>query len=162
MSVTILDKPATPTVVREDNRLIADAEGAAFVWMKDGKLLEHTSQSIPEAEPGTYTVQIIIDKGCISDLSEPYTNTVTSLRDTFSPGSIVIYPNPNYGKMYIESTTPLDALVTITDMTGKLIYEEQVRQLNNPKELNLTTSRKGLHLVHIRSANLTATCKIIL
>ena len=67
------------------------------------------------------------------------------------------YPNPvNSGKIYITSKTSLEKEVTIFNVLGKAILQQQVS-----KELNIATLPPGVYIIRIKEGDTTATRKLI-
>ncbi len=71
-SVVINPKPDRPIISESNGILYAEAEGQ-FHWYKDGLLIDdaNSSEYQPDAD-GIYTVRVINEFLCPSDLSEPY------------------------------------------------------------------------------------------
>lgn len=69
-----------------------------------------------------------------------------------------IYPNPSNGIFNIETTTPVNILVT--DLTGKMVYSTE--QVKNNSTINLSSLQKGMYLAKIESNRSCKTKKLII
>ena len=75
--------------------------------------------------------------------------------------SISIYPNPSNGIFTINSTSVLNALITVSDITGKLVATETINGLN--KQIDLRNHQDGVYFVCIsKNQNAIARYKILL
>ncbi len=68
--------------------------------------------------------------------------------------SIMVYPNPNNGRVYVTGFTADEktTLIEITDVTGKLVYKQQNNIGNGVIELNLPFV-SGVYFVHVVSSS---------
>jgi uncharacterized protein (TIGR02145 family) len=70
-------------------------------------------------------------------------------------GSLKIYPNPFVGSSRIEifPAFPGDAIITVNDLTGRMIAQTKMYLDASQNELILTGLKKGFFLVTIRGSN---------
>jgi type IX secretion system substrate protein len=67
------------------------------------------------------------------------------------------YPNPvSNGKIYITSKSSLDKEITIFDVLGKKVLQQEVS-----KEVNISNLSPGVYIIKIREGEATATRKLI-
>jgi len=78
--------------------------------------------------------------------------------DNFSATKIKVYPNPSNGLITIDSKTAVD--VTVTDLTGKVVYT--AKEVTNQSALNLSSLQKGVYLVKMSNQEGSQTEKIVL
>lgn len=106
---------------------------------------------------GLYQVKHIISNNCVNDtiIKEIYigTNNVLEIKNKFN-----LYPNPSNGKFKIEMTEN-NVFVTVTDITGKTVFAENV---TSDSWIDLTNQPKGTYLVQIKSENGLRNEKIII
>ncbi len=71
---------------------------------------------------------------------------------------ISFYPNPvTAGKIYINSKTSNDKLVTIFDVLGKKVFQTTLTS----KELNISNLSSGVYFIKFEEDNSSATRKLI-
>ena len=90
-------------------------------------------------------------------------NTILSLVDTdLDNGSyFTLYPNPTDNLVNIQCATITDRMVLeIFDITGKIVFKEQVSSLT--KQVNCATFSKGLYLVKLSNAKQSFIQKLII
>jgi hypothetical protein len=65
-----------------------------------------------------------------------------------------VYPNPTNGKLFVEFRALVAGVHTIfvTDLTGKMIFSEQVVSNGgeNVKEIDLSGAQAGLYMVYVK------------
>lgn len=71
-----------------------------------------------------------------------------------------VYPNPNTGELTIKLSSKSNYKVTVINMIGNTIYEEDNLSLKNIK-LDITDHPKGIYLVQIINSEKSLTKKII-
>lgn len=86
------------------------------------------------------------------------------IEDEFTSGAVDIYPNPTSGVFDLTINSFVNDVynVTITDITGKLIYQQEIecKSGENNLSLNLTGQQNGIYLVNIRKHDKTVTKKL--
>jgi hypothetical protein len=91
-----------------------------------------------------------------------YTATINSMEDNAKINDIQIYPNPAQDFIAITSHQLLksNTIVSIYDITGKLILEEDAL-MNNKLILNVSTLNAGVYFVKLKSEDGLFTQKFI-
>ena len=94
------------------------------------------------------------------------TEGYAGLEEEFGAKSVAVYPNPNQGvfSINIYSLTQQEIDLTITDLTGKVVYNELMlcNSGENSKEIRLENLQNGLYLVSVRKGNETVTKKLFI
>ncbi len=74
-----------------------------------------------------------------------------------------IYPNPTESKLFLsfESTEIKKIKISVMDLTGKVIFEEYFRSMNQIVEIDLSEEQKGIYLVQLESNDFLRTKKVI-
>lgn len=84
--------------------------------------------------------------------------------DEINESDISIYPNPNNGQfnVNISSGTQELYIIKVTDLTGRLVYSEEVQCQSGPnnKTINLNNNNKGLYLISIQKGDAMITKKL--
>lgn len=91
------------------------------------------------------------------------TNTISDKETIKNNWSVELFPNPTNGNFTLVSKTENEALmVTITDITGKLIYNNTVNTSNFIINLDVN-AKAGVYLISIKnSANECITKKLVI
>ena len=91
-------------------------------------------------------------------------NTV-GINENESNHSISIYPNPTNGQFTIKTSglANANALVTVRDISGRVIFEENIAQSNQAftKVYDLSNYAKGLYFINLMDGNNQQTFKLI-
>jgi uncharacterized protein (TIGR02145 family) len=77
-----------------------------------------------------------------------------------NPNKIRIYPNPAIDKINIDfSNLNQFCIVTIYDLSGKIIVQKQIKQLQN--EINISSLINGIYIIEISDAQFISQKKLI-
>lgn len=88
----------------------------------------------------------------ILGLQEKQENTVLSL-----------FPNPSSGNIYIKSPTSVNTYqIKVIDLTGRCVYMENLNQVGNQAELDLSVLNNGVYFLSISSENGNFVEKVII
>lgn len=139
--------------------LMANQNGATYQWIEctTGPILGATNQSYTITENGDYGVIVSIS-GC-TDTSECFSSTlgISSLKlsNTFS-----VYPNPSAGIYNIELGDQLTGILTISDVSGRIIKTYPIDN-SNYLLINLEGD-SGLYYFTIETEKESATKTVLL
>ena len=79
---------------------------------------------------------------------------------------VKVFPNPNDGffTLSFESTATADYNMIMTDVTGRVVYNENGRSIEgiNHVDYNFSSLPKGVYMVHIRQLEDTQVLKVVL
>jgi hypothetical protein len=116
-----------------------------YRWFFEGDTIPGaTGQYYKPLENGAYQVQVFDEGGCTSELSDPYDYQLLGWTESAVTGNISVYPNPVSGTLYIEGNLDASAVITLTDLCGRVILQE-----SNVNSLDLSSLRDGLYLYRI-------------
>ncbi|MDQ3534990.1 MAG: T9SS type A sorting domain-containing protein, partial [Bacteroidota bacterium] len=62
---------------------------------------------------------------------------------------IKLFPNPNYGVLYIEHMVNQVDNIEIRDLTGRKIFEEKLEKGSHKSSVDISVLPKGIYLVRI-------------
>ncbi|OFY52099.1 MAG: hypothetical protein A2W85_11775 [Bacteroidetes bacterium GWF2_41_31] len=110
-------------------------------------LVTETTYNDPIPAIGThdYYVTSVYTEG-ESGPSNVVTILITGISDNQSE-AVTVYPNPTDGRFTINMPGIVDATIMVTDITGKVVYNESAV---SGSEINLTGLDKGLYFVRIQ------------
>ena len=90
---------------------------------------------------------------------------VISNLNTISWRKIKLSPNPNDGNFQLTNNNlgDLTGFITVTDMTGKIIYKEENFTMNGftRKLINIPNLSKGAYILSIRGKNVSEAKRFI-
>jgi hypothetical protein len=123
-----------------------------------------TGTVIYELEAGTYVFTVVDNNGCTftDSVEVEFTTSLLNLNNFLN---FEVYPNPNSGSF--ELTFPNNGIqkaqIEITDITGKLVYQENVNLSQKVFSIRLDKSiRAGTYFIHVRQGQLRGVRKLIL
>jgi hypothetical protein len=126
---------------------------------------ESTSKII--SGPGTYVIlnDTTLTITCASEIGQELTYTLNVIKEGASgiganeyAENVKVYPNPFNDRIKISTTQNID-IILITDLQGKIVYNETVNK--NSTELNLDELGRGMFLMKIQTGNKNYIHKII-
>ncbi len=103
----------------------------------------------------SYTVMLVAMNDCNSDTIYQ-TITVVGNDLTEIDNKISIYPNPAHDKIYVQA--PLTGTITLTDLTGKVIFKSDFQ---NQKYLNINKIAKGTYLLLLENDKYSVRRKLV-
>lgn len=78
----------------------------------------------------------------------------TAVNTVISNAAFSVYPNPTAGNITVELTgSAVPARLTVTDFTGRVVYNEQLSTNTKRTMVDLTNQSKGIYLVQVRTAS---------
>ena len=139
-------------ISKSGNKLIADAIGASYQWIKckNGNIIEgEIGKEYTPTESGKYAVVVTKD-GC-TDTSACKEVDLTGIGDLMPNGSLSVYPNPSSGMFTIEiSSSTKQAELAIVDMSGAVLSRKVINS-------NLTSFDEvlspGSYLIELSTEN---------
>ena len=150
------------TVIQTNDTIMASQSGATYQWIdcSNGNiaLAGDTNQTYVVTTPGDYAV-IITDGNC-SDTSACIFVTLTGVESLKANNELKIYPNPTSGNAYISLKGYGEFEISITDLTGKVLYYKNKINLTK-EELPISDFAKGIYLVKIKSDSQHQVIKLI-
>jgi hypothetical protein len=115
------------------------------------------SFSTHDLSPRTYWFYGFDQYGIVSGPVEVEITPVGVLSNIFP--EISLYPNPTFTLLTIETVTSDMKNIEITSLNGQLIYSTQME--GNIRQLDLSSFRKGVYFITIRSKDFVTTRKIV-
>lgn len=156
--VTIIVKPvpAKPEVlIWGADILKCNISGQSYRWYYNNVLLSDSTQTISLRPTGYYKVQVG-NSNCWSSFSDSiyFENTGIS-RYAVSPFKIIAYPNPFVSDLNIDLNSNVTEAVKvfITDVTGKVVYENTIESTNGKLMISaLDYLSKGIYVLQIEAS----------
>jgi hypothetical protein len=145
--------------------LTSSISGQSYSWFLNGNPIGNNSISIDAAAfgSGTYTVQISRD-GCLSEVSDPYVFTATSI-ELGSLEVLQIYPNPTEGWVNIDlQRSKLDPIhIQVYNSLGQEILPalEVPDQHNWQGKIDLSSFPPGVYMIKLSSQKYSTIQRIL-
>lgn len=103
------------------------------------------------------------DCAWLDNIVFPPTTTIIGINDVVGNENIEIFPNPNNGIFYINSEVlKSNTDIKIYDLSGRIVYSENVTNNNSFLKLEFNTSVKGLYFLELNSERGVVVEKIII
>ncbi|MFN8144974.1 MAG: PKD domain-containing protein [Bacteroidia bacterium] len=136
--------------------ITADANGATYQWIDcnngNAPLAGEVGQSFTATVNGNYAV--IVTAGGCSDTSECVAITTVGIAHSADEPKISIYPNPGNDRFNIKSYAAGKVELSVTDMIGKVIYNNHINATGVFTQiLDLTSYPSGVYTVKLQSSN---------
>lgn len=160
--ILTINAPDT-TIYQTGNILTANsAVASTYQWLdcEDGYSVipGEIYQSFTATQNGNFSV-IITQYGC-TDTSACYNVSGVSVNSNDFGNQILLYPNPTDDIITIQFPFATDAKIEITDIRGKIIKSQSVRQ-NVLSNINIKELAGGMYFVKISITNNTLILKLI-
>ena len=114
------------------------------------KVLDYSGEVVYEQQPGNF--------GQSLSVSSAFKTDGTMSTATVAAKKLGVYPNPTTGILNFNTTEPVD--VTVTDLTGKVVYT--AKAVNNGGSINLSSLQKGMYIAQLKGATTQTAEKIII
>jgi hypothetical protein len=112
---------------------------------------------VSELGNGSYRLYAVDESG---NVSEPKTFTVMGVgTEEISASGLKLYPNPVNDLLSIQTAEPGNHWINITSMNGQLMYSSAWN--GTIHQIDLSSYRKGVYVITIKSKDLVTTKKII-
>ncbi len=152
-----------PTVTLEGLTFTSET-AESYQWYLDESMIEGaTSQNYHANQVGSYQVSVIDINGC-EGLSEPVDLVVTGLSDASLEVSLVAYPNPTTGPVYVEVSGAEEASLDyrLSDISGRMILQGTFMKRQETAYLELALPEEpGIYLLQISDGKGETLLKLI-
>lgn len=116
---------------------------------------------------GQHEISVTVDDNGCTGVSNTFTLTVDACAGIEELGNLTIdvYPNPSNGSITLSvegNTETLD--MTVQDLNGKIVYAEQLGQVNNrlQKNVDLNGLANGVYLLRLNNGNDSLIKKLVI
>ncbi len=110
--------------------------------------LNYNGLPMAPVNPGSYKIKAIVQNDNYEGEAAAVLE-VRTLHGAENKNIAAIYPNPTQGKSLLEILPGTEAEVTVTDMAGMILLQENVSKF---KELSLEGHKPGVYLVKVQAA----------
>jgi hypothetical protein len=150
----------TSTVVASYTAPLTGFADSALVVFASGFL----SPNIPEGKDNGASFALIAVTAGGNTITLPVFTGLTNI--SRMPEGISIYPNPaeDLVNITVKELVNTNYNVTITDVTGKTVFNNQLNDMlnNNAASINISNFNKGVYFVYLKNEKGTSTQKLII
>src|SRR5690606_5090209 len=108
---------------------------------------------------GTGTANLL-DNVMVQRVAGP--SSGTGIKENYLQNNLVVFPNPSNGQFNLKvPVTTRSYTVEVTDLTGKVIRQQVVKNNSGSEQLQLNNTAKGIYILKIASEGNVATRKLI-
>jgi alpha-tubulin suppressor-like RCC1 family protein len=150
--VTVNTVPTVTITANMDT--LTTIAGVSYQWYFNGSAIPGaTGQSHITSSSGNYTVEVTFANGCMGTSAIYFHSMVTI--DELGIGSLIIYPNPTNGVLFIVFDKELLGVVQllIVDQTGRIVLESILSESEMNYSLDVSTLNDGLYILSLGTSN---------
>lgn len=139
----------------------AVASGLSYQWINcsdNSEINGAINQSYTPSTNGDYAV--IVDNGTCADTSACVSITTVGIDELGNVELAEMYPNPANDKFTVQLSKWEDAIITIYNTLGKIVYQEAVK--SKKTSIDSSTYPKGVYLVSIQNKEAKQTKRIVI
>jgi hypothetical protein len=136
--------------------------GGSYQWLNcnDYSLIPNeTSQTFTASVNGSYAVEVTLN-GC-TDTSDCMTVSTVGIEELNLP-FVKIFPNPTTDGVTIEFPISTFEKVTILDISGRKVVDQEIKYLSTHAQINLKGFTKGVYLINLTSKENSYVRRIVL
>lgn len=143
--------PAKPTIIRSGNALSISPSGFYQWYFNNSRLLGSMNSSLLAQANGSYYCRLTDNNGC--SINSDTVNVIVTGIQEFSSQTLTIQPNPTSGIVVIKTEAVfIIEKIDLLDVTGKLVWSEEIHQSGQQFSLNLSLINKGIYLLRAYSS----------
>ena len=148
--VIVFSNPSPSICVGESIDLTVSG-ASAYTWQPGNQF--GASVSFSPGSTQEYTVYAKDINGCKNSATVLLSvNECVGISETsLNRNKVTVYPNPAKDKLFVKCEADLETQVSITDVSGRLVFEQTYHFQKTRNELQITTSSfpKGVYLLRI-------------
>lgn len=159
--IAMVTSVAKPTITLVNDTLVSSS-ATGNQWFENGVAIPGaTGQKYSPNDIDWYTVRVT-SGACVSPMSDQYLYTANTLLGKKAGSSgVLVYPNPASDAANLQLTGFRGAvMVTITDVTGKLVYSQQ-KLTNSTYKLPLGNLAAGIYIVRVSDGRRITSVKLV-
>lgn len=178
LAVTQRPAPTTPTITASVSGIVTGetatlqttvATGLSVQWLLNNATIAGATQPTYAAmQGGSYSVRAINGEGCSATSAALTISLITALTEPQSGPDfrVSVSPNPGSGPVAVEVSgqrgKPVVVLLTIRDLTGRNLYQKQIRVNGQHTErLDLSQQPAGMYLLNATTENQQTRLRLI-
>ncbi len=168
-SLPVVDLGVDTTLCGSSNiTLDAGNEGSTYLW-STGEETQIITVDTTASGYGVQNISVVVTSefGCpADDVIQVEFLDCTGINENLAKVDISIYPNPSNGtlNMNIQSVAREKVNIKITDVTGRVVFQEDDVVVNNSikKQISLNNVSNGIYTIFVSGSNYVLDKKIII
>lgn len=148
-----------PVITRTGNILSVSSYGGTYQWYRNGEIVPGaTSNTIYVVDDGTYSVAVYTNYDCSA---RSPSMDVKVLRG--EQNSIIVWPNPAHGDIYIQDLNPdtRSVQIAVFNALGQVVYNGTLNG-GDKKTLDLRSLSYGLYTIRTIKGSAVANSRVVL
>jgi hypothetical protein len=141
--------PAIPVISFNGSDLVASS-ATTYQWYYNGDLIAGANaQNYTPTQDGIYVVRITDANGCVYQYSTgfAYNSGMIGIENNNPESTLLYFPNPSTGILYLKNNTKSEFTVRIMDAIGNIVFEEK-----NPNTIDMSELANGVYyLLHTQN-----------
>jgi len=143
---TFLPKPQIEDIKNESGVLTAP-EAKDYKWyFGDSLIIGENNRILNTSKVGSYKVEYQIEGFC-PIMTSPIVVTKTDVETELFANEIHIFPNPNNGNFELALSNSSNSKVTIKNMIGQVVFENEYSKAN--VRIELSNFAKGIYFIEV-------------
>lgn len=161
LTIYVFPLPAIPTITFSGDTLISSV-AVGNQWYFNGTVIPNaTNQTYIMQMAGTYKVVVTDTNGLCSISSSAF----VGINEYKNGISYSLFPNPGNGisTLILQSNSPDDLFIEITDIAGKIIYNKSYKSFTGRTEtsIDLSVYGSGIYMLSITNSKGNVSHKIV-
>ncbi len=140
-----IEAPIDVTITQTPTSITANQSGATYQWIDctngNAPVNGEVSQTFTPVINGNYAVIITVGSCSATSLCSSFVTGIANNQTNL----FLIYPNPNNGQFIVELAT--GSVVSIVDVTGRVVFSQQLNAGRNTIELG--NQSNGVYMVQV-------------
>ena len=132
----------------------------SYTWTSPSVMIQGANVVVSPIITTNYTVMGTDANGCIGTSNYQLTvNLCTGLNEITTSNGVRLFPNPTKSDLNIEFANDLSKVITVTDVTGRVVLSNNLT--GKKANLSLNNLANGVYYVKIESNNTTEVVKVV-
>lgn len=159
--INFLPVPNQPTISQVNDSVCATGATGALQWLNNGNPIPGaTGNCVVSTGGGNFSLVVTDGNGCTA------TSDVIAVVSTVDPtnaGFFSLFPNPAANELNVRVTEAINkpGTIVIYDIAGRLVLEQEFRQLSGTITLNISDLPQGSFVVEITSGDRKARKSVV-
>jgi hypothetical protein len=160
IDITFFAAPATPTISQVLDSLCASGGPGTYQWYSNGNLIPGATGACVAAVGGVnFTVVVTNANGC----SATSASFMVGIEDPNNADLFSVFPNPAGNQLNVRVSEPVlePGTIAIYDITGRLVLEQQFREISGTVTLKIADLAEGTFIVELTAGDLKARKQVV-
>jgi hypothetical protein len=159
--INFLPVPNQPTITQVNDSVCASGASGALQWYNNGNVIPGaTGNCVVSTGGGSFSLIVTDGNGCAASSN---TLMVVASKDPTDAGFFSLFPNPATNELNVRVSEPINTPgnIVIYDIAGRLVMEQEFRQLTGTLTLNISDLPQGSFVVEITTGDRKARKSVV-